>query len=468
MRLDVTSDDLSITINGNHIARVHNEKVSDLNKVLNSPETQEKILQATQSYSEFKVGELLNYSPDTDYELPILSKTIEPETLPTGYYLFCQVMKLNKEEVQRRFGNECQYLDAKAFSDLKYDIAENLCIQLGIEYPKEVSHVSESGINFSSIMRQTQQLLLPLQDYFEKRNIDNHTQDAIKDYIARQYTPDDLDKLIKGTQKIAQILDDLFKARKANVLTPTGEELVVFVKQLSDRVFAKTTDPLNIIMVTCPRYNQDMISDSASAYLAGLPRLTSILTKYGIPYEGHILIDDAEEKVAGGAYLSRLGMTKESYEAECDRNVKAVARAISDDDILSGISAQRFGEMFPDFINTVSSIERQLFKLSKSDSELKLSLADVANSRFARHSKILGGICDFSDSLYLAIHYTAEYMALGYLSRSYPGLKNNGLIINYNSPNVGKFNTELLTKCISGSISSRDIGIIPVFQVKLY
>jgi len=59
-------------------------------------------------------------------------------------------------------------------------------------------------------------------------------------------------------------------------------------------------------------------------------------------------------------------------------------------------------------------------------------------------------------------------MALGYLCRLYPGLRSNSFIVNYNSPNVGQFNTDLLSKCIKGSPLPEDLKNIPVFQVKLY
>ena len=309
---------------------------------------------------------------------------------------------------------------------------------------------------------------MPLQKYFEKRNIDGTTKLTMEDFIARKYRPNDIQKLSTDTQKIANILNDLFEARRANVLTPSGEELIAFFEQIADRALGETTNPLEMIMVTCPRYNEDGLSETADAYLSGLPRLTSIFTKYEIPFRGYILVDDAEERVASGEYLSRLGLTTESYKKECKRNVEAISRVLTEDDRFAQVSVQAFGEMFPDFINTVANLERQLFKLTKEDYELRLSLAGIAHSRLARHTKILGGQCDFSDSMYLAIHYSAEYMALGYLCRLYPGLRSNSFIVNYNSPNVGQFNTDLLSKCIKGSPLPEDLKNIPVFQVKLY
>ena len=96
-------------------------------------------------------------------------------------------------------------------------------------------------------------------------------------------------------------------------------------------------------------------------------------------------------------------------------------------------------------------------------------MAKVADNRLPRHTKILGGQCDFSDSLYLAIHYSAEYMVLGYLCRLYPELRKNSFIVNYNSPNVEQFNSpQLLANCTMNNTSSSDQTIIPVFQVKFY
>ncbi len=470
IKFDMTSDDFSLTVNGMSIIRTYTNQLNTFPSKLEDSQVKEKLGKARNEYSEDKVAQLLNYSPDIDYRLPVLTTTKKYESVPTGYYIFSQVMGLDREDIQMQFGKQCRELDDKSFSSLKYEITRNLCKDFGVEYPEEVDRGSESGVNYKSIFNETQQALLPLREYFEKRNIDGHTRDEMEDYIARKYKPDDTQRLNDNTQKIANIFSDLFKARRANILTPTGDGLVVFFKQVTDRVFGETTNPLHMIMVTCPRYNEDEgLSETAGAYLSGLPRLTSVLTKHGILYEGHILVDDAEERVAGGAYLSRLGLTNKSYIVECDRNVKAIRRAVAKDDRLANVSVQPFGDMFPDFVDTAADLERHLFRLTKIDLDLRLSMAEIAQTRLARHTKILGGICDFSDSLYLSIHYSAEYMVLGYLCRLYPELSRDSFIVNYNSPNVEQFNNvDLLARCIQENALSNGLISVPVFQVKLY
>ena len=471
VRLDETSDDLSLTVNGIHIIRVHKSRIGGLTKELAPSEAIERLKLAGKEYSEDKVSKLLGYELGADYRLPAPIKIGEEEDPPTGYYLFNQVMSLDRQGVTVDFRERVDSLDDREFSKLKYKITRNLCERFGVKYPGEVENGLQSGVNYRSISTQIRDTTSPLEEYFGKANLDSATRELIADYIARRYTPQSGESIKKSVQKIALMFSEMFSAaRRYGFLMPKEEQLLVFFTQVAERVFGEKDDPLIMLMVTCPRYNEENeLSETASAYLSVLPHLASVFTKYEIPYRGYILVDDAEERVAGGLYLSRLGLARESYRAECIRNVEVVRQTVASNNRLAQVLARPFGDMFPDFMNVVADLERRLYQLTLDDSELRLSMAKIADARLPRHTRILGGQCDFSDSLYLTIHYSAEYMALGYLCRLYPELRGDSFIINYNSPNIGQFNDlNLLARCIKEDISPDNLSTVPVFQVKLY
>jgi len=472
LRLDVTSEDLCLILNGRYIVRVPGNEINSLLGKLSDSEISEKLAQAKSDYSDTKVSHLLDYSPGIDYKLLGPLRIEYREGPLTGYYLFSKVMSLDKEGVFDQFGEPSDHLDDRGFSQLKYKLARDLCNNLDVKYPNEVENGSRTGVNYKSILRQTQEITQPLRECLERRNLEATTKDLITDYIARRYDPEQVESIKKSVQKIASVFSEMYsESKRYGVLMPSNQQLLTFFGQVSRRIFGEMHEPINIFIVTCPVYNdQDELSESASAYLSALPLFTTTLLKYSIPYRGYILVDDAEEHLAGGLYLDRLGLTQSTYSAKCKRNVETVKQAIADDERITQVSAHLFSEKFPDFTRVTADLEKRLYQLSQNDPELRLAMAKVADARLPRHTKILNGKCDFSDSMYLAIHYSAEYMALGYLCRLRSGsLGEDNFIVNYNSPNVEQFNNvDLLANCIEGNVSSGDLISVPIFQVKLY
>ncbi|MEK7497972.1 MAG: hypothetical protein AAB656_03575 [Patescibacteria group bacterium] len=464
VRLDATSDDLSLTVNGIHIIRIHNNQISDLTQELARPEMAERLVNARNEYSDAKVAGLLKYSPGVDYRLPDIVAVQRPTPSFNPYYVYYRIMGMPLGEFRLQAGDLPEATPETVFARKREAISQ-IYKENGmpdVEFSK--------GYGFKRLKKEIEAVSAPLVQVF-KEKVSNATLETIIGNIAQRYTPGSVELIQEQVQRITSVFSEMYsRAKNYGVLMPKEQQFLRFFTQVAERVFEENTNPLNIFVVTCPRYGeQDELSETANAYLYALPHITQALTRGNIPYRGYVLIDDAEEHVADGLYLSRLGLTPETYQAQCTRNVDLVKRAITEDERINGVSVHPFGTIFPDFVDITADLERQLYKLAQDDADLRLSMAKVADTRKARHTKILGGECDFSDSLYLAIHYSAEYMALGYLCRSYPELSEDSFIVNYNSPNVEQFNsTNLLAKCIKRDVLKGNLATVPIFQVKLY
>ena len=415
------------------------------------------------------MARLLGYMPGTDYRLPSLNRPQNLPDSPTGYYVFSQVIDLDKIGFAKRFGGNIDLTNDKNFSALKYKAARETCIQMGVKYPEEVERGSQTGVNNKTISRDIRETTSPIRKFLERTCLEGESRGSILEHIARKYSPGSVEQTREGMQKILLMFEEIYALRREGFLMPRGEQLVSFFSQVFDLQLGGKLDQLKILMVTCPKYNEPgSLSDTANAYLNVLPKFTSILSKYGIPFMGKVLVDDAEERVAGGQYLSRMGMTEGGYRLECNRNVELVKSVVSRDKRMRGISVYTVGNAFPEFKGVVGNLEKQLYELCVNNLEFRRSMIDIAGSRLARHTKILGGQCDFSDSVYLTLHYAAEYMAVGYLCRARRDLGSQILLINYNSPNVDQFNNkDVLSSCVKNGVPSEFISV-PTFQVKLY
>lgn len=471
-RLEVTSDDLFLAVNGIPIIRVLNDRISSLPLELARPEVSERLVHAKKAYSNIKVAELLKYSSDIDYRLPEISSS---EQLGLGfnpYYAYYRVMGMPADEFKLLMGDLPDDVMPEAVLARKRELVNQICLKNGVsdvEFP--------NGYGFKRLKRKIEVASASLVQRL-KEKVPGDVLEVMLDNIARRYTPDSTELIQEAIQRIASMFGEMYsRAKHYGVLMPKDQQLLTFFSQVAERVFGEKTDPLNMFVVACPRYGEhdeydtleEGLSQTASTYLYSLPLLTTTLSKIGIPYRGYVLVNDTEERMAEGSLLGRLGLTRETYRAKCRDNVEAVNQAISEDKRITGVSAHLFTEIFPEFMDVTANLERQLYRLSQSDSNLRLVMAKVADSRLARHTKIMGGKCDFSESLYLTLHYSAEYLVLGYLCRLYPKLSGNSFIVNYNSPNVEQFNSqELLASCTKGETLSESPRTIPVFQVKFY
>ncbi len=472
VRLDTTSDDFSLAVNGTHILRVHNDRLYGLPLELTHPEITGRLYCAGNGYSDAKVSELLKYSPETDYRLPDVPRTQESSPRFNPYYAYYRIMGMSLDEFRLRVDDLPVDATPETILSKKREIVNQVCIESGnsnVELP--------NGYGFKRLKREIEAASAPLTQRLKER-VPGDVLEKMIDSIAQRYTPELAESVKESTQVVASMFGEMYsRAKHYGVLMPKDQQLLTFFTQVTERVFREKTEPLNMFVVACPRYGEhdeyetleEGLSQTASAYLYSLPHITSALTKNGIPYRGYVLVNDTEEQMADGSLLGRLGLTKETYRAKCRGNVEAVNQAIVEDERITGLSAHLFTEIFPDFVAVTADLERQLYRLTQSDANLRLAMAKVADNRLPRHTKILGGQCDFSDSLYLAIHYSAEYMALGYLCRLDPVVANNSFIVNYNSPNVEQFNSRvLLANCTRGNISPDNLATIPIFQVKFY
>jgi len=474
-RLDMTSEDLSLAVNGVHVVRVYSTQINNLPLELARPEVVDRLRSARDSYSDAKVAQLLHYKPDQDYYLPPIPSVPSRRISPTSDYIAYKVFSMHPLEVEE-LGSIMGVSRLDSINEYsKKEIIQRLCENHGI--PKELYLRALKEYSSKKMRQSLFEICNPLTTALEGKVTDEFLGIMI-DSVAQRYSPDSVERMQEGVLRITSVLNELYTRRKRyGILMPKDQQLVSFFTQVAERVFGEKTDPLSMFVVACPRYGEhdeydkleEGLSQTASTYLYSLPLLTTVLTKNGIPYRGYILVNDTEEQMADGSLLGRLGLTKETYRAKCRGNVEAVNRAIVEDERITGVSAHLFTEVFPDFMAVTADLERQLCRLTKSDAGLRLAMAKVADTRLARHTKIMGGQCDFSDSLYLSLHYSAEYMALGYLCRLYSELNNNSLIVNYNSPNVEQFNSqELLANCTKGSALVGNLTAIPVFQVKFY
>lgn len=470
-RVDVTSDDLSLAINGIHIVRVHNNRVDSLPQALTSSEVIARLALAKESYSDAKVAELLKHSFDADYRLPDIPRLAKPSRSFNPYYAYYRIMRLSSDEFKAR-ADLPEDASPNTILARKREIIHQVCLENGAsdaELP--------NGYGFKRLKREIEAATVPLTQKL-KDKIPGNVLEIMIDEIAQRYSPGSAESIQQAVQRISSIFHEMYsRSKHFGVLMPKDRQLLAFLSQVSERVFGENTKPLNMFVVACPRYGghdeydrlEEGLSQTASTYLYSLPLLTTTLSKNGIPYRSYVLVNDTEEQMADGALLSRLGLTPETYRAKCRGNVEAVNQAISEDDRLSNVTAHLFTEVFPSFVDVTATLERQLYRLTQNDASLRLAMARVADARLPRHIKILGGKCDFSDSLYLAIHYSAEYMTLGYLCRLYPELSGDSFIVNYNSPNVEQFNSpELLANCTNGVALSENPMTIPIFQVKFY
>lgn len=472
VRLNATSDDLSLAVNGIHIIRIHHNRISDLLIELTRPKITERLVHAKEAYSDDKVAKLLKYSPDVDYRLPEVPISEKPRRRFNPYYAYYQIMRMPADEFKLQAKDLPNDVELETVLAKKREIINQVCLE---------NEVSESELpnryGFKRLKKEIEAVSTPLIQRLRKK-VPGDVLEIIINNIAQRYTPKSAELVQEAVQRIASMFGEMYsRAKHYGVLMPKDQQLLTFFTQITERVFGEKTDPLDMFVVACPRYGEhdeydtleEGLSQTAGIYLCSLPHITSTLTTNYIPYKGYVLVNDTEERMADGSLLGRLGLTEETYRAKCRENVKAVNQAIVEDERITRVSAHLFTEIFPDFMNVTADLERQLYRLTQSDTDLRLAMAKVADTRLSRHTKILGGECDFSDSLYLSIHYSAEYMALGYLCRLSPELSENSFIVNYNSPNVEQFNSqELLTKCMRRNIPSGNLTTIPVFQVKFY
>lgn len=413
-------------------------------------------------YSLDKLGRLLSYSSGVDYRLPEIPKHIGLQRKFNPYYAYFRVMGMPAP------------LDAspKIIFAKKKEIITQICLENGVS-EDEVPH----GYGYKRLKHEIETVSADLTQSLGGK-VPSDVLEAMTDAIARRYTPDAVEAVQATVKKITAVFQELYtRSKRYGVLMPKDRQLAAFFSQVTERAFGENTEPLNIFIVACPRYGEhdeydkleEGLSQTASTYLYSLPLITSALAKNDIPYRGFILVNDTEEQMANGSLLGRLGLTGETYRAKCKGNVEAVNQAIAEDERITGVSAHLFTEIFPEFVDVTAYLEKQLFYLTQKDADFRLAIAKVADARLSRHTKIMGGQCDFSDSFYLALHYSAEYMALGYLCRVYPQLSSNSFIVNYNSPNVEQFNSQdLLVKSLKGDVLPEAISTIPVFQVKFY
>lgn len=472
VRLDLTSDDLSLAVNGIHIVRVHHNRINTLPLELVCPEVVERLTHAKESYSDIKVTKLLKHSPEIDYRLPEVPLLEKPHRGFNPYYAYYRVMGMPSGEFKLLVEDLPVDVTPEVVLERKKEIIHQVCLENGVSDTK-----LPNGYGFKRLKCEIEAASASLAQKL-KEKVPGNILEIMIDNIAQRYSPDSAQAVQGATQRIASMFHEMYsRSKHYGVLMPKDQQLLTFFSQVTERVFGEKSDPLIMFVVACPRYGEhdeydrleEGLSQTASTYLYSLPLLTTTLSKNGIPYRGYVLVNDTEEQMAGDSLLSRLGLTRETYRAKCKGNVEAVNQAISGDERITGVSAHLFTEVFPDFVDVTANLERQLYRLAQSDSNLRLAMAKVADARLARHTKIMGGQCDFSDSLYLSLHYSAEYMALGYLCRLYPELSGNSFIVNYNSPNVEQFNSqELLANCTRGNISSNNLTTIPVFQVKFY
>lgn len=472
VKLDATSDDLSIAVNGVHIIRVHNDRISSLPLEISRPEVVKKIISAKKGYSDDKIAKLLKYFPDVDDRLPEVFTAEKPRRGFNPYYAYYRIMGMSADEFRLQIMDLPVDATPEDILTKKREIINNVCIENSVRdagFP--------NGYGFKRLKKEIEAVSTPIIQRL-KEKVSRDVLEIMIDNIAQRYTPKSGESVRKATQKIASILGEMYSgAKHYGILMPKDQQLLTFFSQVTERVFGEKTNPLNMFVVACPRYGEhdeydkleEGLSKTSSTYLYSLPLLTTVLAKNGIPYKSFVLINDTEEQMIDGSLLNRLGLTKETYREKCRENVEAVNQAIAEDERITGVSAYLFTEIFPDFMNVTECFEKQLYRLTKNDAKLRLAMAKVADARLDRHRKIMGGKCDFSDSLYLAIHYSAEYMALGYLCRAHPELSGDSFIVNYNSPNVEQFNSqELLTSCTKAETLSENPMTIPVFQVKYY
>ncbi len=468
IRFDVTSEDLALAINGVPITRVLSDGVGNLPYELNRPEVASRLASAVSSYSEAKVESRLNYSADTDYRLSELPKPKEKQSRFNPYYAYHRIMGMTLDEFKLKDQDLTEDADPEAIFARKREVIDKLCLENEATPP--------NGYGYKRLKREIEDVTLLLKEGFKKR-VNGEILDVMIDEIAQRYTPETSEDVKAAVSKIAAIFKELYaKGKNRGVLLPKDQQLLTFFSQVAKRAFGETEDLLKMFVVACPRYGEhdeydrleEGLSQTANTYLQTLPLLTTVLSKNGIPFTGQILVNDSEEQMADGALLKRLGLSIDTYNDKCRANVEAINQAIAGDEELVGISAHLFTDIFPEFVDVTANLERQLYHLAQADPKLKLDIAKSADARLDRHRKIMGGECDFSDSLYLAYHYSAEYMALGYLCRLYPELSSDSFIVNYNSPNVELFNSQaILTKSVKGD-AVKGVNTIPVFQVKYY
>lgn len=426
-------------------------------------------------YSGEKVASLLGYTLGVDHRLPEIPPPHEEKRPPNPYVIYYQIMSMSGEELQMRFGISPENFKKPEEGLLeRKELVRKVCLAEGIS-PEAIPF----GYGIRHLRREVETVAAPLSQGLRGK-ISGDLAKVMVEEIFQRYRPESAKSIQGGTRRIAGVFGDLFlQAKRYGFVMPKDRQLITFFSQIAQQVFAEEAKPLQMIIVACPRYGEfdeydrleEGLSYTARTYLEALPLLTSVLARYSIPYQGHILINDTEENMADGSLLQRLGLTREIYRQKCASNVQAIEEALRKDEGIKphNISAHLFTEVFPEFMETTKDLERQLFSLIQQDSEFRLAVVEIAKTRLERHKKIMGGDCDFSDSFYLALHYLAEYMVLGYLCRLHPELNGRSFIVNYNSPNVEYFNNkDLLAKSVKGELQKDSIVTVPVFEVKFY
>lgn len=334
------------------------------------------------------------------------------------------------------------------------------------------------GLGVKRMRRDLREIAMPIIRTVGK-GLRDKQQEKLVDYIARFYHPERKVDLMRSFTSLGEFFKELRgTAQKAGLKLPSSDQLLMFIQQLSERFLGLET-PLTMFAVACPRFGENDeydrleagVSQTAGTYLQSLPEITELLVKYQIPFKGVLLVNDTEDELLKGSLLMRLGLTPKMYHALCQGNVTAIQETLIDfpSHLRENLAVALFTEVFPQFKELVQRAENRFYQLMKENGSFHGTMVNTAKKRFEKHQRILGGSTDLDKHLYLTLHYAAEYMILGYLLRSNPGLYGTSFVVNYNSPNMKYFNLcELLSKTIQGEPNPEEINPIPVFQVKFY
>jgi len=466
-RIDRTTDDITISINGKTIKRLTQTD----GQIQNSD--RELLTQAIEFYSEEKIAQLLKYNPDYLYLLPPLPINFDSKRTPSPYYIAAKVYTMSADELEIEGTKRKVSRDFKTNQINKKRLVRRICTEHGVPFP--------SDLYLKGLKERFSVYVNPVINIF-KGKLEEHNLNVLRDRMGYYFdpTPNNSKRLVDKVKHFVDFFDILFKnSGKNGFQLPIGDQLLTFVIQIADRVIGQELSPLEILVVVCPRYGEfddystleEGLSYTARTYLKSLPFLVRNLKRLGVQLNGHMLVNDSEDEMAGGHLLRRLSLDADSYSEKCNGNVVAINQALlspENSNLLEVFDVQLLTEAFPEFKIITQITENRLFQLCLTSVDMRLMIGKVADSRYERHKKIMGEPFDFSDSFFLALHYAAEYLAFGYLCRSHPELSNNSFIANYNSPNVYLFNIpSLFAKLIQGEIS-KEINNIPVLQIKYY
>lgn len=425
--------------------------------------------------------DLLSFQEGIDYRLEPLGVEREPEKI-SPVYIYYKIMGSNLSEAIQFRQTLCPAINLPVFTDkedardslaAKKQLVRDVCLdrQIGEE---EIP----SGLGVKRMRQDLREIAGPVVEVVGKR-LGGKQQERLTDYVAKFYHPERKVDLMRGFTTLGEFFKELqITAQKTGLKLSNNDQLLIFIRQLSERVLGQTKEPLTMFAVACPKFGEDDdydrlevgVSQTARTYLQSLPQITELLVKHKIPFKGVLLMNDTEDELLGGSFLRRLGLTPETYHARCQGNVIAIQEASAESSShLKNLETALFTETFPQFKELVQRSEKRFYQLMQEDNDFYKTMVNTAKKRFERHQKILGGSSDFDKHLYLTLHYAAEYMVFGYLLRQLPILKGESFIVNYNSPNVIYFNSgELLSKAVRGEPNPEEINPVPVFQVKFY